>query len=91
MNHPPIPEYMMPALERYIERGCHPGGFLTAVLASDLFKAVDRGDSQNVAALPSYVIYLYNHAPSDCWGSYEKVRDWIAVKTAARASLVEET
>ena len=75
-----IPDYMMDGLKRYIEQGIEPGSFLTAVLCNDLNGAVGRADDQNVKNLPAYIGYLYNEAPSPCWGSPEKVKAWMKTK-----------
>jgi len=44
LNGGAIPEHMHDALENYLFRGWNPGGFLTAVLAGDLFNAVWKAD-----------------------------------------------
>ncbi len=79
-----IPEHMHCAITDYIVDGIPPGDFLTAVLSNDLQEAVARADSENQAALVQWVCWLYNEAPSDCWGSLEKVADWIQKKHEAR-------
>ena len=84
-----IPEYMMGGLERYINHGIAPGGFLTAVLENDLKEAVSRADDINMINIPAYVGYLYNEAPSGCYGSPEKVKAWIELKTAERSTKSE--
>ena len=68
-----IPKRMMGGIKRYIENHIEPGDFLMAVLTNDLTGAVGRADNENMANLPAYVSYLYNEAPSACWGSKEKV------------------
>lgn len=73
-----IPDHMMGGLERYINHGVEPGDFLTAVIENDLAEAVGRADAENMHNLPAYVGYLYNEAPSQCWGSPEKMKAWIA-------------
>lgn len=60
----------------WIERGCTPGGFLTAVLCNDLARAVSKADDRNVELIPNFVKLLYNHAPADCWGSEQKFHEW---------------
>lgn len=77
-NFDRLPQHMHGALERYIDKGIPPGGFLTAVLSNDLRNAVGRADAENRERIGDYVIYLYNDAPSVCWGSPEKVEAWIA-------------
>ncbi len=74
------PLHMMESLERYVEHGILPGNFLQAVLCNDLTMAVGRADSVNIHLIPEYVKYLYNEAPSACWGSPEKVRAWVTMK-----------
>lgn len=74
-----IPDYMIGGLRRYIENGIAPGHFLTAVLCNDLRGAIERGDDTNTAVLPNYIRFLYNYAPSECWGSPEKFKAWIAI------------
>lgn len=73
-----IPEYMMAGLKRYIDDHCGTGHFLMAVLENNLKEAVHRADEHNLENLPAYVHYLYNKAPSQCWGSPEKVSKWLA-------------
>ena len=74
-----IPEHMHGALIRYFESGRRPGDFLTAVLAGDLFEAVSRADTGNLAALHGYAIWLHNYVPGrpNGWGSYEAVTQWV--------------
>jgi len=71
-----IPERMMLAIQRYI-KGEKPGGFLQAVICNDLFAAVGRADEENLTNLPAYIGYFYNEAPSESWGSREKMEAWI--------------
>ena len=75
-----IPDRMMGGIERYIEDGLPPGGFLTAILENDLEAAVSRADEENLRNIPAYVGYLYNHAPAGCWGSKEAVAKWYEKK-----------
>jgi hypothetical protein len=65
-------------LERYIQHGIYPGGFLAAVITNNLTHAVLRADSYNKANLASYVEYLFHNAPSTCWGSQENMNTWMA-------------
>jgi len=75
-----IPDYMMNGLELYIDRGVLPGSFLTAVLENDLKEAVSRADDTNIDNLPAYMAYLYNEAPAECYGSPERVTEWVKKK-----------
>lgn len=86
-----IPERMMGGLRRYIERGVLPGDFLRAVLRNDLRAACERADDENLRNLPAYVSYLYNKAPSNCWGSPQKVSAWVDKMGLLDLPLVERS
>jgi len=64
-------------MQRYIERGILPGGFLTAVLENNLVLAAMRADNTNRHRLLDFAEFLYSEAPSICWGSRERVERWI--------------
>lgn len=66
------------SLLKYVEQRIPPGSFLMAVLCNNLAEACGRADLQNRRRLFEYVQYLYNDAPSACWGSKEKVDAWLA-------------
>ena len=71
-----IPAYMQGAIERYIMKGVIPGDFLVGVISNDLKKAVWHSDSTNSKLLRNYVMFFYNNAPSECWGSLNKIVLW---------------
>lgn len=71
-----IPEHMRGGMLRWIEHGIYPGDFLIAVLENNLRDAVGFADEINIHRLPDYVRYLYNDAPSGCWGGPGNVRAW---------------
>lgn len=75
-----IPERMMGGIHRYINGRVKPGRFLTAVLQNNLTEACTKADNENMRNLPAYVAYLYNEAPEICWGSVEKVTEWLKGK-----------
>jgi hypothetical protein len=81
-----IPEHMMEAIIRYVDRGVPLGNFLTAVFANDLFQAVARADDYNSKIIPVYVRYIYNRCPIGCNGSYQDVESWIKKKFANNVS-----
>ena len=49
------------------------GGFVTAVLANDLVRAVQVADSVNTQFLPNIVAYMLSNVSPEMWGSYEIV------------------
>ena len=69
---------MQNAMARYIEQGIEGGSFLNAVLCNDLLAAIGNGDEINRARIFDYAAFLYNEALRDCYGSPEKVNQWIA-------------
>lgn len=71
------PQDIRESLQRYIERGIMPGGFLTAVLENNLLQAITRADNENLKLLPNIVSYCWNEIPSTCWGSPERVDKWL--------------
>lgn len=72
-----IPSHMREGMRNYIEHGIPPGDFLRAVLENDLASAFERADSINSGRIRDYVVFLYNHAPSECWGSKANFAAWI--------------
>lgn len=78
-----IPHHMIGGLYRYIEHRIPPGDFLMVVLSNDLKEACGRADDTNIKIIPNYVRFLYNDAPSQCWGSPEKVRAWLTSSDGA--------
>jgi len=73
-----IPDRMMGGITRYLENGIAPGDFLTAVICNDLREAYGRADDENLVNLSAFVAYFYNEAPHNCWGSPEKMKEWLA-------------
>jgi hypothetical protein len=65
------------SLDNYATHRYQPGGFLMAVLANDLTDACGRADSDNAANLHEIVKYIYNELPGICWGSRERVTEWL--------------
>jgi len=85
-----IPPHMLEALLRYVEQGVRPGHFLCAVLTNDLQEAVGRADDENMRIIPAYVAWLYNEAPSSCWGTQSKVDLWVERHANARERIARE-
>ena len=69
----PIREGIKESLYNYAYHGYELGGFLTAVVENDLFKALGNADSYNRATIYQITSYIYNELPSTCWGSPEVV------------------
>lgn len=73
-----LPDHIRGSVKRYIEQGIPPGGFLSAVIRNDLAEAYDRADHINQGRLGDVVQFFHSEAPSLCWGSQEKLDQWIA-------------
>ncbi len=71
-----VPEGLRGGLVRWIVNGTPPGSFLQAVLRNDLADATARIDHENRPFLADVVKWLYNYAPSGCWGGPDRVADW---------------
>jgi len=72
-----LPETLQGGMKRYVEHGIKAGHFLTAVLSNDLVGAVSYADDTNIHNIPTIVKWLYNEVPQGCWGSSDKVTEWI--------------
>ena len=85
-----IPEHTRETLINYFVHGYSPGGFVTSVLAGDLFLAVGRADIQNRAELSDIALWIRDNAPSGSWGSYEQVDHWLKDTANMRSAFAEE-
>ena len=72
-----LPEHMRADARAYVEEGEPPGGFLMAVLCNDLMGAFSRADGTNERHMKAWTMWLFNDAPSVCWGDEETVNEWI--------------
>ena len=72
-----MPENLIASLSRYSTEHVATGSFLRAVLENDLCEAVCRADEFNFKLLPVIVRYVYNELPAPCWGSKQKVAEWL--------------
>ena len=79
-----IPEHMINSVVAYVYDHRRVGHFLTAVLSNDLTEACNRADEENQHKLYEYVFFFYNYAPRKCWGSRERLEDWIMLRNEAR-------
>lgn len=77
-----LPEHIRDSMRLYVFEKLEPGGFLTAILANDLKGAVMRADSINKMSIPQYVEFCTWALPMACWGSYEKVSQWLKPEEA---------
>ena len=81
-----LPQHMVPGLVRYILWGIRPGDFMASMLSGDLFGCLRKADDVNKHSLHAYAIFLYSHAPTDCFENVHNVSDWINQKGALKTS-----
>ncbi len=77
-------DYYQETLQLWYEKGLQPGGFVTAVLANDLFGAIGRADLHGAKNLIRLVSFIYNELPSSCYGTEDKVSQWSAQQLERR-------
>lgn len=77
-----LPRHMRDGMRLYIENRIPPGSFLMAVLSNDLMDAFGRADDVNRHRLFDFYVWLYNYAPSGCYGSRENVTAWMKERAA---------
>lgn len=68
------------SMKAYIEQRRQTGGFLYSVLSNDLQMAFARANEVNTHRMRDYLVFLHNKAPSMCWGSPSKVKEWLEGK-----------
>ena len=71
-----IPATTVETIARWVYHAYEPGGFVCAVLESNLRVAMARADKDNREAMHSIVMLLENYAPLGCWGSPSIVEGW---------------
>src|ERR1017187_4939500 len=75
-----VPDDIVYSLYRYVNGRIPEGGFMTAVLSNDLRESFARADHINKHKLFNIVDFCYNEIPALCWGSPEKVNNWLKRK-----------
>jgi len=64
-------------IERYLEGGIPPGGFMTALLSNQLTETVLRADNKNLKILKAWVSFVHWEIGYDACGSEDKVKSHI--------------
>ena len=80
INYSLVPEEYRGNMERYIvgrEIAHDLPDFLVACIKNDLLNAVTMADHKNLQRLPDIMRFLYNDAPSECWGSLQAYERWL--------------
>ena len=71
-----IPDHTRETLERYLLEGLNPGGFVSAMLALDMQRALQSADTANRNCIWIIGRWILEHAPDGSWGSYEQIKFW---------------
>lgn len=83
-------EHTQESLERYFVHGLPPGGFVEAVLAGELYRAVAKADPWNKKTLAAIVTWIAVNAPPNSYGSYDVVEAWLADADGRRTRWVKQ-
>ena len=88
--HMVIPDHTQQAMTHYLVKGWEPGGFLTAMLAMDMPRAINSADTANRQTMWSIGRWIMTRCPADAWGSYQAVESWINDQDGRRSAFAEE-
>ena len=76
------------ALFNYLVKGWEPGGFLTAVLTNNLYRAAQVADFENRQRLAWVARWVTHALPQICYGSAEAMDQWMARTDRDREELL---
>lgn len=74
-----VPGHIHHGIIGYIVDNYTIGNFLRAVFENDLVEAFGRADELNRISMGNIAAFIYNYAPSPCWGSKEAVKQWLSL------------
>ncbi len=80
----PFSEDFKDSMERYLVQGLGPGGFATAMLATDMERALYNADTHNRTVYWAIAMWIRERCPPGSWGSYEAVDNWCADRDSVR-------
>ncbi len=89
-SHFSVSDEKQQVLFDYVVNGMPPGSFFTAVLSNDLFKAAITSHPLNQwGEIIDMCKWIKNMSPYKCWGSAEKVEEWLALTQDQRITICE--
>jgi len=71
-----IPGSLIQGIENYLSSGILPGDFLKSVISNNLLNTYLYADENNIKVIAVCIIFFYNEAPPNSWGSKEKMQAW---------------
>jgi hypothetical protein len=86
---PFIPEHIRFSFENYLIHGIHPGGFVSSIIANDIFNAVYKADNINMTRISNITTWIVINMPTSSIGSYDAIKDWCSDKDNVRSRYVE--
>lgn len=84
-----VPARIKAGILHYWREQIPTGSFLRAVLENDLRGAFQRADLECRQNLFWICCYLWNEVPAACWGSPQKVKDWLEMPKAEHQDLLD--
>ena len=85
-----IPIHTEESLENYFINGWAPGGFLMAMLAMDMQRAIATADVVNRQAIWAIGHWIMHNAPEGSWGDYSQIDFWCSDVAGRRSRFSEE-
>ena len=76
------------AIFGYLVYGWEPGGFLTAVMANDLYRAATVADIANVDHLAYVAKFVVYALPQASYGNYDQVEIWSRLTDEEREAVL---
>ncbi len=85
-----VPEHAQESLANYFLNGLEPGGFLSAMLAMDMQRALSSADTANRQVMWAIGRWITANAPDGSWGNYEAIEMWRNDVAGRRSKFTEK-
>ena len=85
-----IPDHAQESLTNYFLNGWEPGGFLSAMLAMDMQRALSSADTANRQVIWAIGHWIMHNAPGGSWGNYEAIEMWRNDVAGRRSKFAEK-
>jgi hypothetical protein len=85
-----VPRDFADPMANYLIYGYEPGSCFTAILANDFVSAIRSCHPVNtVESLKALAGWIHSDMPREAYGSYERVRAWLALDPVERRAILE--
>ena len=85
-----VPDHAQESLANYFLNGWEPGGFLSAMLAMDMQRALSSADTANRQVMWAIGRWITDNAPGGSWGNYEAIEMWCNDVAGLRSKFAQE-